>query len=486
MASGSNDTGRSLSRRCFLAAGASATVAGGVLSTVPGVAAKGVDRIEPMGPAASVVTRIKAAFVRRQGDYGMRWPGAVFDGAAAQRKTTADLAKAARRLGLEIDLRPDPIHSLAEAKAWVADAKLSAADGLLVLLLDRQEHAWPTAHLAVESGIPTVVHAPLGTSFTTNTRSLAHRQGCYLCATDSFDQVAGGLAMIRAHCKLDATRYVVLKGTKRFDRQLPHLGTQFRYIPASDFLDQYRKTSTNDEIERVAKAYVAGATGITSGSYQDVLNGVKSYVVARTILAREKGDAITMDCLGALGKSKVSLPCIAWSYMLDHGIPAACEADLNACATHALVQYLFGRPGFQQDPVADTSRGTLIGAHCTCATRLCGLDKPPVTYDIRHHHGNRDAVPRPVWKVDQRVTVVQFVLSHEQAEPIKMIISTGQVVENRSVPPAGGCVVSVELKLDGVNDCLDYPGFHQLFVYGDFGRELRAYCQLLGIEPIVV
>ncbi len=40
--------------------------------------------------------------------------------------------------------------------------------------------------------------------------------------------------------------------------------------------------------------------------------------------------------------------------MNDGGIPAACEADLGACATHALVQSLFDRPGFQQDPVADT------------------------------------------------------------------------------------------------------------------------------------
>ena len=54
---------------------------------------------------------------------------------------------------------------------------------------------------------------------------------------------------------------------------------------------------------------------------------------------REEGDGITMDCLGALGRSKVSLPCIAWSRMLDDGIPAACEADMGAALTHAVVQF---------------------------------------------------------------------------------------------------------------------------------------------------
>ena len=94
-----------------------------------------------------------------------------------------------------------------------------------------------------------------------------------------------------------------------------------------------------------------------------------------------------MDCLGALGKTKVSLPCIAWSKMLDHGIPAACEADLGAALTHALVQLLFDRPGFQQDPVAETARECLIGAHCSCPTRLNGFDQKPE--QVRHHASSR-------------------------------------------------------------------------------------------------
>ncbi|MGI6414136.1 MAG: hypothetical protein ACOX1P_00580 [Thermoguttaceae bacterium] len=42
------------------------------------------------------------------------------------------------------------------------------------------------------------------------------------------------------------------------------------------------------------------------------------------------------------------------------------------------------------------------------------------------------------------------------------------------------------IKLDGVEDVLAFPGFHQLFVYGDFERELKQFCQLDGIEPVVV
>jgi L-fucose isomerase-like protein len=216
-------------------------------------------------------------------------------------------------------------------------------------------------------------------------------------------------------------------------------------------------------------------------------------VVARQILEREEGDGITMDCLGALGRTKVSLPCIAWSKMLDQGIPAACEADLGASVTHALVQWLFDRPGFEQDPVPETAKECLIGAHCTCPTRLKGFDQPPEPYDLTHHHGKRDAVPRPVWRKGQRVTIADVLLTGEkELTPARtdsapqMLISTGTVVDNIPVPPAGGCVVSVMVKLDTQPELLTYPGFHQIFFYGEYRKELVAYCRLFGLQPVVV
>ncbi len=184
-------------------------------------------------------------------------------------------------------------------------------------------------------------------------------------------------------------------------------------------------------------------------------------------------------------RTKVSLPCIAWSRMNDDGIPAACEADLGAVAAHLLVQYLFDRPGFQQDPVPETAQDAIIRAHCTCATRLNGFDKDPEPYDIVPHHGMRDATARPVWKVGQRITCAD-VLPGNQKTPTRVLISAGRVVENRSVPPSGGCVVSVMAKFDNVEDVLAFPGFHQLFFYGDYKRQLIQYCRLFNLEPVVV
>jgi hypothetical protein len=42
------------------------------------------------------------------------------------------------------------------------------------------------------------------------------------------------------------------------------------------------------------------------------------------------------------------------------------------------------------------------------------------------------------------------------------------------------------VKLDNVSNVLAYPGFHQVFFYGDYKRELQQFCQLMKIEPVVV
>ena len=117
-------------------------------------------KLAPCGPGASYIPRVRAAFVRRKEEYGMLWPGAVYDGERALADYTRRLTTAAEELGIKLDLRAAPIFSPAEADQWVAESKAAKPDGLVVMVLDRQQHAWPTAVKAVESGIPTVVFSP--------------------------------------------------------------------------------------------------------------------------------------------------------------------------------------------------------------------------------------------------------------------------------------------------------------------------------------
>jgi len=479
-----------LSRRDFLRAGAclaGAALVGGCGG--PGQAARD-PRIQPLvlsGPASKLAPTVKVAFVRRKGPYGIRWPGAVYDGEAARKMYTEKILGAAKAIRLKADIRPEPLYSAAEADAWIADAKTANADGLLVVLLDRQQHAWPTAEKAIGSGIRTVVYSPVGTSFTTNTAAPSTKTGAVIYSTDDFSQPAYGLRMLAAAARLKAARVVVIRGSERKDTVYPQLGINLRFVPAGTFLDLYKATPESDEMRAIADEHLRGATKVIGAARQDVINGARSYVVARTILAKEEADGISMDCLGVLGPTKLALPCLAWSRMNDEGVPAGCEADLGAVASHVLVQFLFGRPGFQVDPVAETARQAIIGSHCSCPTRLAGFDRPPEPYLVRHHHGERDATIQTLWRPGQEVTSldVEGSSGKGKAGTYRLLIQSGRVLENVSVPPSGGCVVAVTVKFDGNGDVLTNPGFHQLFFYGNYRQHLLDFARLMKMEAVV-
>ncbi len=483
-----------ISRRKFIH-GTAGIIAGSVLlrDLTPAIGEPMVTKnpIRQCGPASTYIPTLRAAFVRRKEEYGMLWPGAVYDGESARKMYTEKIVATAKKLNAKLDLRGEPIYSLSEADSWVAQAEAAKADGLVLIVLDRQKHSWPTAQRVSKSEIPSIIYSPLGTSFTTNTVHLADTPGCVIYSTNDFGQAQYGMKMLCARAKIQKTRCVVIKGDKEYDATLADTGITLRHVPARTFIEEYNRMEENESITAMADDYIRRARRQTGASRQDVINGVKSYYVAGRILEKHQADAITMDCLGALGSIPVSLPCIAWSRMNDDRIPAACEADVGAVASHIMVQYLFDRPGFQQDPVADTSDDSIIGAHCSCPTRLNGFEAGPEPFDLMHHHGNRDAVPRTLWKEGQRVTCVDFLPgtrsgTQKTETPSKMLISAGTVLDNMDVPPSGGCVVSVKVKFDGAQEVLSFPGFHQLFFYGNYARQLKDFCQLCGFEEQVV
>ena len=103
-------------------------------------------------------------------------------------------------------------------------------------------------------------------------------------------------------------------------------------------------------------------------------------------------------------------------------------------------------------------------------------------------------MPRPLWKIGQRATSVDLLPGkvkvvdgkREVQEVSQVLISVGTVVDNMDVPPSGGCVVSVKIKFDGNQEVLSFPGFHQLFFYGEYGHQMKDFCQLCNFEAVVV
>ena len=428
------------------------------------------------GPAV-----IRTAFVRRKGDFWMSWPGRAYPVDAEQRRYAKLIRETGERLGVTIVPALKPIYSKDDSATFLERLKAEPPDGVLLVLLDRHGVAWPTANVVADTGIPSVIFAPIGAAFTTNTKSQWRKPGVHLVSSLEFGAVEQGLKMIRAAVRMRNSRIVVVKGTERKDSVMPDIGCHVRRIPLEDFAKAYDAVPDSQEARAIANELRAAAKDCIEPTYEDLIDAARLYLAGREILSREDGDAITMDCLGLASRKRTPVPCLGWMKLNDGGdVTASCEADMNACPTMLLVRYLFDRPGFQQDPVPETVHNTLVGSHCMCATRLDGLDRPPAPYVLRSHHSDTGVVPQTLWRIGERVTVTQFMGTK------KLLISSGEVVSNVNTPPAGGCRTVVEVKLDTDINMNEYPGFHQIFFYGDHAADLRAYCQMHGIEALEV
>jgi hypothetical protein len=424
---------------------------------------------------------IRGAFVRRKGDFWMSCPGRSYPIDAEVKRYTGLITDAAHKLGVQLVMNANPIYDQKDSDTWIARLKASPPDGVVLFVMDRHGVAWPTANALTDTAIPSVIFAPIGTAFTQNVLEPSRKPGAYVVSSLEFGGVVQGMRMIRAAAQMRNTRILVVRGKERKDGQLADLGCRVRVVPAEDYAEGFDGVAESADVRQMADDFLRRASKCIEPSMEDLRDQARHYVAARKLMAREDADAITMDCLGLASSKRTPVPCLAWMGLNDTGeVVAGCEADMNAVTTLLLVRYLFDRPGYQQDPLPETVHHTLCGFHCTSATRLDGFDKPSAPYILRTHHSDTGAAPQVLWRVGQPITIAQF------SGTKKLLVSSGEVVGNVNTPPAGGCRTDVEVRLDSDIDPRDFPGFHQVFFYGDHRPDLLAYCQMHGIEPLVV
>jgi hypothetical protein len=433
-------------------------------------------------PAPEGKARILAGFVRPKTDrYWMGWPGAAYDVPARQADYTRVMTAAAERLGVALDLTQDPIPDGGAMNAFLERVKQAAPDGVILVCMSLHPSGWGPIHQFLEGRgeVPTVVFSPMGTSFTGHLQQSRKAARAFVGATQDVEWLAHGVRMIDTMWRMRGTRLCVVTGKGGGDKPMDGLGTTLHYVPHSRFFDELAKVEEGDEVRAIADHYAKEAKRIVEPTKEELIIAAKNYMAARRLMEAEKCQGYSMDCLGPVGGRKMRPPCMAMLRLNDEGSVGACEADWNAALSLRLTSYLFGRPGFMQDPAPNTVNNTLMGAHCSCPTRLDGFDKPPAEFILRSHsESNLGVSPQVLWRIGQKVTLMKF------DGPGRIILGTGRVVANIDTPPSGGCRTSVELEVDGVADTRDVKGFHQLFIYGDLENGFKAYAQLAGIEVV--
>jgi len=423
--------------------------------------------------------RIRAAFLRPNiKRFWMGWPGACYDIDGSEQLYRKTLAEAAEKLGVQLEFPEKPLYDANAVTGFLEGLKQNAPDGVLLTLMDMGR--WGDANRFVQQrgDLPTVVFSPMGTSFTGHLGTASRAKRVFLGATQDVGWLGTALKMFHAMWRMKNTRLLVVSGNAESERALEVVGTTLRQIPRSRFPEELKKVEVTDEVKAMRDFYAKQAKKIVEPKEEALINMAKNYVAARRLMQAENCQGITMDCLGLVGSRIIPCPpCMAWLRLNDEGSVGACEADTSAAISLLLTSCLFDRSGFMQDPAPNTVNNTLMGAHCSCPTKLDGFDRPPADLILRSHSESEVGVsPQVLWRIGQKATIMKF------EGPGSMIVGTGEVVANIDTPPSGGCRTSVELKLDGVDDARNTRGFHQLFMYGNLELGFRAYAQLAGIN----
>ena len=418
----------------------------------------------------------------RQAGY-WSWPGVSFDAEGHHRQYLARLKAIEAKLGMRIEAAASPVSDAAGVDAFLREIEQNKPDAVLVIPFYKGH--WPLVlRILDQAKLPTVVFATWAVLFVAHLRQIHDRPGVHaINSPDNFEALEYAMKMVAAARWMRGARLISITGKTLIEAREPHLGTLVRTIPHARFAAEV--DATPDAAARpVAEAYRRGAKEIVEPTEADLLDAAKGYLALKRILAAERGDAVMVRCLEGLRRPPGGKPahvplCMGFMSLRDEGIAAGCQADLESTLMLMLLQRLFDRPGFQHNLGLDTERNQYFGAHCTSASRMGGPSAPAEPYVLRsHNEAGWGCVPRVLMTPGQEVTLAQYVAGPKP----KMHVYTGKIVR---VPPPCGCrtnVVTTVNELPDVCQMQSNPMGHMCLVYGDFGRQLRAFCRLLAID----
>lgn len=448
-------TGSMMNRRSFLGTTAAATLAMqmDLLSFTSSLfAAEAKSGAKP---------KVAVLLCQRQKGGGCTYPTATTEQLQQIKQLFVKTLKdAATQFGVELDLQAEPVK---DANASLARIKKTAPDGLIIIANELLQRKLISQLVEKRGNVPTIVYSNVS-GFIPDYRRWAKSPRTFVAATEDVDYLATAVRMFRT--LWDMKNLKLLR------------------CPTKDYHKEYNQTADSDELRAIADFYIKNATKVVEPTKEQVLAAAKHYITMRRLLKKTGCNGLTVSgtlCIRARPPN-ANPACVAVSKLLDDGIPAACQKDVDSAKCMRLMLSLVGRPGFMGNTCADTVSNTLLISHCTSSLKLEGPDKRyRAPYMLRDFHAMGGVSVMAAWPVGREVTVLDFL------DKATVIVGQGRIVANSDnvpQPPCGGCRTSVDIALEGVGDILAVkcPTLHHYVVLGRSARSVVNYCKLAGLK----
>lgn len=258
------------------------------------------------------------------------------------------------------------------------------------------------------------------------------------------------------------------------------IGPRIVQVDLSELVKEVGKISSS-EARKISEGFLSNVLKMVEPTEMDVVQAAKIYLGLKNLVKRYNLDALSIRCFDLI-PALDNTGCFAVSKMIDEGVIAGCEGDIDTTLTMLVLHYLTNEPVWLANTCSiDRAKNTLTFAHCTIATKLLE-DASKVT--LRSHFESGKGVSiQGVLKQGQKVTIARL----GGLKMDKMVIATG-TIRRSDMGHEHMCRTQVEVRLDSkvkafINNLL---GNHVAIVKGNISFKLQDLCDKLRINAISI
>jgi len=466
------------SRREFLqvaAVGSAISLSPSVLAAVPTAG----DQL-PISPGCRrSKVRVAKLYLGTQGGH---WPTPKLDLKAEVQRYESEFARRSQQLA-DVDFIASELVTSADRVRSLRDT-LQTADGILLIHLSMGIGGMLDEALSLQK--PTILFAApySGHEWTGFGWMRTQPQGALLdcMLTSDHDQLLSAIRPFRAihHLREAKILNISTRDNPGYAQAVKErFGTTIKTMGRERVLELYNSVSDSDARSE-AERWISNAERIVEPSREEIVRSCKLALALQRLLDEEEATVMTVDCYGTMWRQLPAYPCLSHCRMNNMGYGGICESDLQCAVTHIILQGLSGKPGFVSDPTVDTSRRSIILAHCMGSTRMDGPKGKDSRYRFRTIMERQEGVTvQAFMRVGQKVTQA-ILLGTDQ-----MRYFTGTIIAAPDVDR--GCRTKIEVQVDGDIDRLWQNwsgGLHRQTCYGDLTEDLKRFCKFKGVTLV--